>query len=443
MAGYDDLATIRSELDRCMKCGNCQAVCPLYSELRKEAAAARGKIRLVEALLAGELALGGRLEDRLALCLTCGACSANCPSGVRFDRVILAARTAAVRRRGLSPVKRLVFYGVLRHRRVFRGSLRAGRRLQGLVRRPRFPIGLDRRRVVPALARRTLLEELPPVVRVPEARWRVAYFAGCMNTYVYTGIGRSVVEVLAENRVEVVIPSTQHCCGIPVIVAGDQRLAREMAQSNLGVFAGLQVDALITSCSTCVAAWRHHYPELLPGEAHRTAAALARKTYDISEFLVDVVGLRPPTASLGVSVTYHDPCHLNRIAGVTRQPREILRAIPGVEFRELSDPGRCCGGAGSFSLSHYGLSMRVAAHKVKDIAGTGAAAVATGCPACRMQLEDALTQAGLAHPVRHVVELLAEAYRAERGGDSRGQDQVLTDPLDFLPPGPVRLPGRR
>ena len=108
-------------------------------------------------------------------------------------------------------------------------------------------------------------------------------------------------------------------------------------------------------------------------------------------------------------MTYHDPCHLARGLGVTRQPRTLLTGIAGVRLTEMREPARCCGGAGSFSLTHQELSIAIGARKAADIAQTGAEVVATACPGCRMQLADVLAQAGDDRPVAHVVELLAAA----------------------------------
>ncbi len=458
-----DLASVRDEIARCMKCGNCQAVCPIYFETKKELGVARGKLTLAQAALEEELPVTPAFAKRLSLCLTCNACVANCPSGVRFDRILLAARAAAVKACGLPPVKKVIFAG-LSHHIVFRAGLRSGRLLQPLIFKrhprkkanyPRFPLGLDRRRIVPPLAARTLLEELPevnqpvgPVLnqvsnqagqavnltpdravsRPARPRMRVAFFTGCMINYIYTETGRAVVKVLNRNGVEVVLPPEQHCCGIPVFVSGDMVTARAMAASNVRIFSGAQIDAIITACATCGEAWRHHYPELLEGGRDADQAReLSKKHYDISEFLVDIIGIaREPglvgsissmgsTGTVGSTtgkVTYHDPCHLNRGLGINRAPREILRAMPGVEFREMANPGRCCGGSGSFSLSYYDLSMDIAAHKVADIRNTGAETVVTGCPACRMQIEDALNRHQMPQRVLHTVELLEMAYRA-------------------------------
>ena len=116
-------------------------------------------------------------------------------------------------------------------------------------------------------------------------------------------------------------------------------------------------------------------------------------------------------------VTYHDPCHLRRGMGVYQEPRQILNALPDIEFREMSKPNRCCGSAGSFSLTHYDLSMDIQHEKCKDIEKTGAEVIVTGCGSCIMQLTDGQKRFGGQRKVKHTVEILAEAYdESERQG---------------------------
>nr|WP_277998752.1 (Fe-S)-binding protein [Moorella sulfitireducens] len=409
---------------RCMKCGNCQAVCPLYKETLREAAVARGKVQLAYAYLKGELRATHRLAEKLLFCLTCMACVANCPSGVRIDTVVLAARAAMVREKGLPWVKKVIFQG-LKRPLLFDTALKTGRRFQPLALRyrpdiqrcqPRFPIGLELRRVLPPLARRTLKEEFPGVARPVKPRARAAFFTGCLENYIYTDIGRAVVNVLLANDIEVVIPGDQHCCGVPVLFHGDAVTFKEMAASNLHVFQGYNFDYLVVACATCGEAWKHFYPQVfVDSSGGEIARNMAARTRDINELLLEI-DFRRPAAVLPFEVTYHDPCHLVRGQGISREPRQVLRSIPGLELREMKNAGCCCGGAGSFSLTHYDMSMRVQAHKVAAIKDTGVDTVVTACPACRMQLEDGLAQAGLPLRVFHVVQLLEQAYAGSEAG---------------------------
>ena len=137
----------------------------------------------------------------------------------------------------------------------------------------------------------------------------------------------------------------------------------------------------------------------------------AAKTYDINEFLIHIVPFKKEgLGEVKRTVTYHDPCHLNRGQGIHKEPREILKSIPGLEFKEMKEPARCCGMAGSFSLVHPDLSGKISDKKIADISNTSTDTVATACPACRLQLASGVINAGLNKEVVHTVQLLAESY---------------------------------
>lgn len=422
MAIYDDLKNIEEEILKCMSCGNCQAVCPIYKETMGEAGVARGKIKLAKGLLEGKVEYTDKMQEILSLCLTCRACAANCPCGVQPEKIILATRAAMVKKKGLHPLKRSIF-GVLERPKLFRIGLKTGSKFQGLGMKkvegknfasPRLPIGLDMRRVIPRFASKTLIDELPKV-NTPnkKPKYKAAFFTGCMNNYIYTDTGKAVVNVLLANNVEVIIPEKQHCCGIPTLMHGDVDTAKKIAKYNTKELSKEKVDYIVTACGTCGGALAHHYLDLLEKDSgiFSTAKEISEKVYDISEFLTDVVGFKKPTEAIEERVTYHDPCHLVRgDRVVAKQPRKILKSIPKLQFIEMKKPDRCCGSAGSFSLTHYEMSSSIRNKKIADVASVEPTMLVTSCGACRMQLEDGLYQAGKDIPVRHVAQLLEMAY---------------------------------
>jgi glycolate oxidase iron-sulfur subunit len=152
----------------------------------------------------------------------------------------------------------------------------------------------------------------------------------------------------------------------------------------------------VVSCSSCGLALKREYSKLLGVDA----SEISGKVMDVSEFIFKKVGLErlkkmleaAPTRGrlAGLVVTYHDPCHLRRGQGVKDEPREIIKSIPGIVFKEMRDSDKCCGGAGLYSFTHYEMSRAIAAHKVEAVVETGANFVLTGCASCIMQLQDAL-----------------------------------------------------
>jgi len=440
MQPADELAVIQSEIDKCMRCGFCMAVCPVYGVEKDEKAVARGKIAVAQAVLDGELEIDDpQVSAALFNCLVCTSCMQNCPTGVRVDRIVIEARAAMARKNGLPWVKSAIF-GALLDRPALDLAMKAGAVLSGLAFRqhprlkavsPRAPLailgqsaGMDSQRLLPAPNTSPLSERLPE--RIPagatEAKAKVAFFTGCSFQYFYPSTGTDLVEVLSANGAEVVVPRDQICCGTPVRVHGDLPTAREMARRNLDAMESSGADYIATGCGSCGSAFQHSFTELLAGDPEYApkAAHWAARTYDVSTLLVKVIGYRPPEGQVDAVVTYHDPCHLKKSMKVAAEPRQILDSIPGVILREMARPDACCGSGGSYGLTHAQTAGEIAAKKGADIADTGASTVATGCPACMMQLLDTVHRTGGRQRVRHYISLLAESYRNENGG--RGSD---------------------
>jgi glycolate oxidase iron-sulfur subunit len=428
---YDELTAIQQELDKCMHCGSCMAVCPIYATDKIEAGVARGKVAVAQAVLEGDLALDDpEVVSMLFNCLVCKSCMQSCPTKVDFARIMLALRAGIVRKNGLPWLKKAIF-STLKHPDLFDRGMKVGALLSGIAFRdagqksiaPRSPFalvgkyaGFDENRLLPALATQPLRDRLPELVQIATPKTKVAFFTGCSLNYFYPETGMDIVSVLQENNVEISIPKEQGCCGIPVFVHGDVETIRELGRRNLDAMEGSGAEYLITGCGSCGGAWQHEYKEVFANDPvyGPKAERWAQRTYDISTFLVDVIKYRRPQGKVDVVVTYHDSCHLKKTMKVSREPREILNGIPGVTFKEMSAPDACCGSGGSYVLTHFGTSTDIAERKVLDAGRTGADTVTTGCPACMMQLFDNIHRFGQTQQVRHYVSLLAESYRNEK-----------------------------
>lgn len=428
---HDELEIIREELDKCMKCGNCMAVCPVYGAEKVESAVTRSKITVAQAILDGDLELDDPEVYEMAFnCLVCKSCMTNCPTKVNFDRIMLALRAALVRKNGLPWLKKMIF-STLKHPKLFDAGMRIGAAMQPLAFRsdkggkaisPRAPfalaggeLGFDAERKLPGLTVKPLRERVPEVVLVNNAALKVAFFTGDSLNYFYPDAGMDLIEVLTANNIEVHIPKAQNCCGVPVLVHGDVETVRTLARNNLDAFDKTGCEYLITGCGSCGGAWQHDYAELLAGDPvyGPRAEHWAKRTYDISTFLTKVISLRPPQGRIDKVVTYHDSCHLKKSMKVAAEPRDILKSIPGVTFREMSAPDACCGSGGSYVLSHYQTASNIGKKKAEDIDRTKADTVSVGCPACMMQLLDNVNRFGSRQEVVHYISLLAESYRRE------------------------------
>jgi len=414
---------IQQEAEKCSGCGVCAGVCPVFREVQRETYSSRGKTEVAKALAAGELPYSAYTEDLFSKCLLCLTCKGACPAGVDQGKLILGIRAELARRRGLPLSKRIAFKYLLKNRSLFGKSLKAFSYLQmfwrpsedGTVRHlPFFLSAFGRGRLIPDLSSTPLRKQYPEVIPPSKgpAKIRVGFFSGCFIDFVDPAIGRSLISVLGRHGVEVVFPKKQTCCGIPVFMSGDLENGLDLLKINLEAFATHKMDAVIVGCATCGTALKESYKILAEGESREwkdRVAAFSAKVMDVSEFLTQKIQLSRAEQKSPQKVTYHDPCHLNRSQGVTAQPRQVLKNLSGVTLVEMRDPGRCCGGGGSFSFYNYDLSKQISRRKVEDIEGTGASTVVTGCPGCMLQLKDQLGQKDSPVEVKHLIQVVDEA----------------------------------
>jgi glycolate oxidase iron-sulfur subunit len=173
----------------------------------------------------------------------------------------------------------------------------------------------------------------------------------------------------------------------------------------------------VTACATCTATIKKIWPMLANRETgfdEKQIAAITRRVIDINQLLapriasrpVDGATLRPP-----VAVTYHDPCHLKKSLGVTQEPRQLIKANPGYHLVEMSEADRCCGLGGSFNLQYYEISTSIGKLKRDHIKATECSVVATGCPACMLQISDMLSQSGDNLLIKHPIEIYRDGVR--------------------------------
>lgn len=419
---YDKIEDIEDALAKCMKCGNCMAVCPVYVTEKTEAAFARGKVAIAESLLKGELDFNDKdVQEKLFNCLVCTSCMQNCPCGVDVCKIMLSLRAALAREAGLHPIKKMIF-GALKNQPLFDKAMKAGAALQHLGLRklpgnagyePRIAMGLAMKRIFPGLASKPFRDQAPEIIKVKNPRTKVAFFTGCAFNYIFPDVARDVVDVLQENEVDIFIPKEQQCCGIAVFAHGDIESARELARKNIDTMEKIGAEYIVTACGSCGESWQHGFNELLADDPQYgpKAAYWKARTYDISTFLTRIIDFKKPTGRVEATVTYHDPCHLKKVMKVFAEPRAILKSIPGIELKEMSKPDSCCGSGGSYTITHVETSLSITDRKMADIKKTGADLVVTGCPGCMMQLSEGLTRSGQNRRVMHYISLLAQSYR--------------------------------
>ncbi|MCG0278802.1 MAG: (Fe-S)-binding protein [Thermanaeromonas sp.] len=405
-----ELQEIRTALMRCVRCGQCRSVCPVFLAKRVESDSTRGRVTLIRALLEGEISFSKDLAEKVWQCLLCHSCSQECPSGVQVEKIIWAGRSKIAEFYGTPASKKILAQWILPNLRTLSKLMMLGRILQGLCGKevsagywlPRFSLPMVSSRLLPKLHGQSLFQMVHGSVHsVRKTQGKVLFYTGCMTTYGFPSTGKAVIQVLNYNNFDVVIPPDQVCCGLPALSSGLGVTFNHLKQINLRVLTRERVDAIITACPSCGSTLKEYYSN-----------ELNVKVFDLSEFLVSI-DFKPPEGEIPSIVTYHDPCHLRKAQKVIAPPRKILRSIPGIQFKEVTDPS-CCGFGGTFALSYPNLSREIGSVKAKLLLDTGAETVITSCPGCMLQLADILFRRNSSVKVKHLAELLAESYSIGR-----------------------------
>ncbi|MEA3279854.1 MAG: (Fe-S)-binding protein [Thermodesulfobacteriota bacterium] len=419
---------LEDQLSVCMRCGMCQAVCPVFAETGRESDVARGKLALLDGLTQELFKDPKGTFKRLNRCLLCGSCATNCPTGVNVLEIFIKARVILTGFMGLSPVQKLIFRGILASPQGFDRFMEWAIKFQNLFTRPddKLPGTSHMRLVSPLIGNRhfTPLAPLPfhrilPSLNTKPGRSgiKVGFFVGCLIDKLYPRIAQAVIDVLEYHGVGVFMPKEQGCCGMPAISSGDAVTFDSLVRYNLEKFDAEKVDYIVTACATCTFAIRKIWPVMLRQESsglNRMVERLAKKTMDINRFLVSVVGIKKAGTKRDYKdlITYHDPCHLSKSLGVSEEPRALIQANPGCRLIEMPDADRCCGSGGSFNLQHYKISTDIGRLKRDNIITTGCSIVATGCPACMLQISDMLSKSGYTAKVKHPIEIYDEYLKS-------------------------------
>ncbi len=417
---------LEDRLAVCGRCGACLAVCPIYGETGLEADVARGKLALLDGLLQAIFKDPHRTYRRLNRCLLCGSCAAGCPSKVDTLEIFIAARMILTEYLGFPLIKKLVFRAVVSRPKIFNSILAqmskhqalvagpADKQLGTIVARIKSPL-LKNRHFIPLAIVPFHKREQPERAGNYGSGIKVVFFTGCLIDKIFPHVAEASLSVLKHHKVEVLLPEDQGCCGIPAISSGDKITFDRLIRHHLEQFNPDEFDYLITSCATCASTIKKRWPMMTANadkDVKNRIKRIAEKTFDISEFLVAKTGLAKQGILSGknpVPITYHDPCHLKKSLNIYAEPRALIQINPGYMLREMPESDFCCGMGGSFNLEHYDLSANIGKRKHDSILASGCSVVATGCPACMLQISDLLSKSGAGNfSVKHPIEIYAE-----------------------------------
>ncbi len=418
----------RDPIDDCVHCGFCLPACPTYVSWGHEMDSPRGRIDLVRGVRDGRIRNLAPVALHLDRCLGCMACLTACPSGVRYDRILERGREELERRvprpaadrahrdflfsvfprpdrlRAIAPLlwlyQTIGLQWLLRRTGILRLLSRRLAQLDALL--PRIRVGAAFRR----LPGRTAPAGKP--------RLRVALLEGCVQRVFFQHVNEATLRVLAAEGCEVIVPPGQGCCGALSAHTGRREEARALTRRLVDAFEPVQADLVVVNAAGCGSHLKEigHLLEDDPAYAVR-AKALAAKVRDLSEVLAQLPAAAP-RAPLAARVAYQPACHLNHAQGVRTTVPAALRAIPGLDLRELADS--CCGSAGIYNLVQPSSSAEIGGRKVDALLPLEPDYVATSNPGCALQLESQLRARGRRVPVVHFVELLDASIRGRRPG---------------------------
>ena len=409
-----------SAYDACIRCGLCLPSCPTYLETLTETSGPRGRISLVKAVGESRLdLLSPGFVQQMSQCLDCRACEAACPSGVPYGRLLENAR-AQIRRAqaaenpGASSAARACAYALLERPALMRvaGALLRFAQFTHLISLAGL-FGLQREAALAPRPRGAYFS--PPRRRrdAEDARGLAALHVGCIMPVAFGDVHRATVRMLLRARLSVVAPQGQGCCGALALHAGDPEIARDLAKRNVAAFEASGADVCVVNAAGCGSTLKE-YAALLGDDPDWAARAqrFSSRVRDVTEVL-DAGDLPEPTHRVDAVATYQEPCHLVHAQRVSRAPRRLLARIPGLRLVEMNESALCCGSAGTYNLTEPEMAERLRRRKLRAIEETGASIVATANPGCDVNLSAGLREAGSHARVRHVVELLDEAYGGE------------------------------
>ncbi len=402
-------------LQECIHCGFCLPACPTYMENGKEMDSPRGRLHLMESLLEGRMNLDSAFEEHMKLCLVCRACETACPSGVQFGHLMEATRQSIAEVKQKGRLERFLLQTVLPSHRWLSFLFTITRVIQILR--------LDKLSTVPPLSLlvpkklRQLQLSLPTVPprrfgrsydvhyrAIRKQRGTVTLFTGCVMDHLFPHVHTATVRLLTWHGYDVTIPSDQACCGALHAHAGEKSMTSFLADQNISILDNCNSDYIVINSAGCGSHLKSYLTYIDSG--------ISSRVVDLSELLA-VIEMKPKAIGPTDPVAYDEPCHLLHGQGISTQPKTILEKIPEINLVPLKGSDRCCGSAGSYSITETEMSLKLLDAKMDDIEASGAAIVVTANPGCQMQLNWGVKRRGINVEVLHLAELLDKCFRID------------------------------
>ena len=442
----------------CMRCGFCLPSCPTYIHLgNDESLSPRGRIATMKAVRDGFVEFDESIERSFDTCLGCRACEPACPAGVKYGTLIEQTREAIQTAKKPGAVEKATREVVFNHLFAKQSNMKLAVNLVNLYQKTGlqkvvrkvgfmnlFPEQLQKmERALPAVPKKVeklRTTSLNASVKDQEMKagameaatvaanlelaaeakkpLKVAFFTGCLMDTLYKEINDKTVALLELLGVHVTIPDGQSCCGALHGHSGEMEKGHGNLVRNVQAFDSDDFDYIVNNAGGC-GAFLKEYELHLKSDAKYAdkAKRFSERTIDISSLLVkagimEYLGNLPKHSSR-VVVTYQDSCHLRNVNKVFVEPRDILKAMPNTEYRELPNAGGCCGSAGVYNILQPEISGKILKSKMEDVQKVEPAVVVTANPGCLIQMQVGIQNEGMSETTRavHIVEFLYETLK--------------------------------
>lgn len=362
---------ISSNVYTCASCGFCRFGCPVYREMGFEKLTARGRMYLLKKVIEGRLDYDRDMIDSFYACALCGNCNEICPAGVDHVETVSHLRKQFVDLGTLPESQKL-----LRNNLIINGN-------------PFAKEKEERGRWLPAKY-------------IEPRKSRNLYFVGCSSSYSSTRIARSIVRILESVKFDfAILGNLESCCGEPLFRMGEEKKANEFMQQNIEKFDELGVETVFASCAGCYKTLKNRYPQRFK-VLHATQLLHGLVEQGKLEFIKE----------FSQKIIYFDGCDIGRHSRTYEEPRNLIKAIPGVEFMEFDynrDEALCCGGP--FAASDPDLAAKIASDRVKESEERGADIIATACPTCMVNLREGARRTESEMEIQDITMLLPRLIR--------------------------------
>lgn len=408
----------------CVQCGYCLPVCPTYIAFKKEKHSPRGRINLVKMAVEEKIDIGD-MQEGIDLCLGCRACETICPTNVRYGDILMSAVEVLKEHQEMKPAEKILRTGVFKFALKNKTALRLVNKGIYLYQKSNMQRLVTQTNALKPLPKyNDLNQAMPDVVlskRISknvnpfrQENISIGFFQGCIMDAFFSRINTLAMNILETHHVQVTNIPAQTCCGALQHHAGEHDVTVTQAKKNIEAYEKYDFDYIVNTVGGCGATLKEYHKLFEDGtEWHDRALAFTNKVRDISEVMAMTdLDLKHEVKHNAV---FQPSCHLENVQHVFKDPLNIIKQIPGLNYIEMKEKSLCCGSAGIYNVVHFDASMQILDLKMNHVKHAAPDLVITSNPGCHIQLQLGIEREGLGHQiaVKHIVEVVAESCGIE------------------------------